>query len=174
MAATTRGVAGGRIGATADAESYAPHGDQAMSETLELLRDKVWAARIAANADDTTYAERLAEFEAANARLVESRKRAHQHVAEAESALRAAAEAHYRVTGEKKPVDGVAIREAVSLEYAAADAVAWAKTAMPQLVHEVLDVKAFDSLPCHNFKTTTCFTSIEFNVKRVSCPSIFR
>jgi hypothetical protein len=117
-----------------------------MSETLELLRDKVWAARIAANADDTTYAERLAEFEAANARLVESRKRAHQHVAEAESALRAAAEAHYRVTGEKKPVDGVAIREAVSLEYAAADAVAWAKTAMPQLVHEVLDVKAFDKV----------------------------
>jgi hypothetical protein len=63
-----------------------------------------------------------------------------------EQALRAAVEAHYKATGEKKPVEGVAIRETVTLKYAEPDAIAWAKGSMPQIVSEKLDAKAFEKV----------------------------
>jgi hypothetical protein len=116
------------------------------NETLVQLREHVRQARAAHDEVRAHYDAGFREWKQDNERLIERVEIARAEQANAEAALRAAAEAHYVATGEKKPVDGVSIRETTALEYDDADAIAWAKTAMPQLVHETLDGKAFEKV----------------------------
>ncbi|MCE2941644.1 MAG: hypothetical protein ACK6DK_09800 [Gemmatimonadota bacterium] len=117
-----------------------------MTQTMEMLRERVRAARIDAAVAGGRVQQVQEDLKATHADLFVARERAEDALAEAEQALRAAAEAHYRETGEKKPCEGVAIRETVMIEYLEPEAIEWAKTAMPQLVSEKLDAKAFEKI----------------------------
>lgn len=116
------------------------------NDTLVQLREHVRQARAAHDEVRAQYDLAFRSFKDQHERLLEKVELARTEQAHAESALRAAAEAHYAATGEKKPVDGVSIRETTTLEYDDADAIAWAKAAMPQLVAETLDGKAFEKV----------------------------
>lgn len=116
------------------------------NDTLVQLREHVRQARAAHDEVRAQYDAAFRAFKDQHERLIERVEIARVEVGHAESALRAAAEAHYTATGEKKPVDGVSIRETTTLAYVDADAIAWAKTAMPQLVAEQLDARAFEKI----------------------------
>ena len=117
-----------------------------MTQTLDLLRERVRVARLNARHRGLEAEAITNDVRRQYAGVYEAAEQANAALAEAEQALRAAAEAHYKATGEKKPVEGVAIRETVTLKYAEPDAIAWAKVSMPQLVSEKLDAKAFEKV----------------------------
>jgi hypothetical protein len=117
-----------------------------MTSALEMLRERVRVARLREAEASARWREIQAGIETAHADVLALRQEAAGELADAEHALRAAAEAHYRETGAKAPVEGVSIRESVVLRYAEADALLWAKATMPGLVVTRLDVKAFEKV----------------------------
>jgi hypothetical protein len=119
---------------------------QAGNATLALLREQVRIARAHFDDLDAQYHAAQEQFEREHETLLTMRETAGREAEEAEAALRAAAEDHYRATGEKKPVAGVSIQERVVVKYNDADALAWAKASMPQLVRETVDARAFEKV----------------------------
>jgi len=69
-----------------------------------------------------------------------------QSLVELDAAIREAAIEDYKVTGNKKPWDGVGIRELTKYDYELADAVAWAKANASMVVYETVDKKKFEKI----------------------------
>lgn len=95
---------------------------------------------------DTVLDEKRRVFEANNADLLSMRKELADLLHTSEAQLRAAAEAHYRETGEKAPAPGVKIQLRTRLRYTISEAVAWAKQTGVAILPERLDEKAFEKI----------------------------
>lgn len=113
---------------------------------LAALRERVRQARAEVETVEGAYRQVQDEFTRQHVHLLETRAEVRQRLEQEELALRSAAEAHYRATGDKKPIDGVTVTETVALEYDETAVREWCRTAMPQLVRETLDVKAFEKV----------------------------
>lgn len=67
-------------------------------------------------------------------------------LSELEASIREAAIADYKVTGNKKPWDGVGIKEMTKYDYELAGAIKWAKENAPMVVFETVDKKKFEKI----------------------------
>ena len=103
--------------------------------------------------------EEIAETEAKMKEMIENVKQSDEYAAmenwliinkqslvELDAAIREAAIEDYKVTGNKKPWDGVGIRELTKYDYELADAVAWAKANASMVVYETVDKKKFEKI----------------------------
>lgn len=117
--------------------------------TIDILRAQVREVA-QRRADRDALAAQLrdvrAAFELSLGDLPARLKGATEAVAMSEDAARKLGEAIYATTGEKKPTDGVAIKETNVYSYDAAQALAWARETHMALVPESLDVKAFEKI----------------------------
>lgn len=86
---------------------------------------------------------KYAEFERANAELLDSKRVVAERLSEAEAELRAAILALYKITGDKKPAQGCGVRVGLRLVYDAAKALEWAKEHGLALS---LDKKSFEAI----------------------------
>lgn len=85
-------------------------------------------------------------FDATIAWLVEEKKANDAETAVAEKEVQALALAHFGATQERKPADGVEIKEFNVISYSAADAFEWAKKSGLALKPESLDEPAFEKI----------------------------
>ena len=69
-----------------------------------------------------------------------------QSLTELETEIKEAALFDFRVTGNKKPFDGVGIREMTRYDYEMVGAVKWAKENAPMVVYETVDKKKFEKI----------------------------
>jgi hypothetical protein len=115
---------------------------QAHQQLQEAVRQVADARRALAESRAVLAAEQAA-FDAMNADLIAAREQANQRVLEAEATCRAIAQAHFEMTGEKKPVAGVEVKEKTTRTITDAEAaLAWARESKIGLVPETFDAKA--------------------------------
>ena len=101
----------------------------------------------------------IAETEAKMKEMVENVKQSDEYQAmenwlainklslsELDANIRYAALVDYRVTGNKKPFDGVGIREITRYVYETEGAIKWAKENAPMVVYETVDKKKFEKI----------------------------
>lgn len=69
-----------------------------------------------------------------------------QSLSELEEEIKEAALFDFQVTGNKKPFDGVGIREMTKFVYEIEGAVQWAKVNAPMVVYETIDKKKFEKI----------------------------
>lgn len=94
---------------------------------LRRLINAVVAARENEAALQTAFREKAAEFETANAELLQNRNAAVDALAQAESVLRGAIRTAFQRTGNKKPAPGCGVRVGIKLVYHEGEALKWAK-----------------------------------------------
>ena len=120
-----------------------------MQTAHEQLREqvrRVAEARRRLAESEAAFAEREQAFTDANAELLAQMKVDTDLVGQAEGTLRALTLAHYEQTKEKKPVEGVQVKEITTLSYSETEALAWAREKRLALKPESLDVKAFEKI----------------------------
>lgn len=117
--------------------------------STDILRQQIAeVARRRAERDEhkARVAALRAQFEADIAPLVEEAQIAAQACSESEEAARQLVVAIYETTGEKKPLEGAAVRVSTKLQYDKEEAFAKAKAMGVAIVPETLDVKAFEKI----------------------------
>jgi len=115
------------------------HAHEQLQEAVRQVAD----ARRTLAESRAALAERQAAFDAANADLIAAREAANQRVVETEATCRAIAQAHFEMTGEKKPVAGVEVKEKTTRTITDPEAaLAWARESKVGLVPETFDAKA--------------------------------
>jgi len=114
-----------------------------MNEQLTQWARNVATTRTALAEMQAEYKERLAEFEAANAGLIESINVLKLNATQFEDELREMALAEYADTGAKKLPHGIGIRVTTKLAYDEAQALEWAKSHGLALK---LDAKSFEKI----------------------------
>lgn len=107
---------------------------------------RVAEARAVSDLANATLKRLRATFEDAHAAEIVAVVESKRAVAEAEATARALAEAHFTVTGEKKPVPGIEVREKKEYDIDETAGLAWAREKGMCLVPEALDVKAVKKL----------------------------
>ena len=119
-------------------------------ERIAELRDLLFA-------DSSVLKMKQDAFLLNNAELLRRVETMRQDLADAEKALRTAAEEHYQATDEKHPAPGVSIRLVTAIAYDATTALAWAKGKGIALA---LDTKAFEALAKHDKSVPATVTQV--------------
>lgn len=117
-----------------------------VTESLAVALRELAVARDHAAAVREVLAGARREFDEANAELIASVSEHAARVAEAEEQVRSLAVVAHDLTGEKKPVPGAEVVIRTTYRYDAADALAWAETALPTAITRTLDTKAIDKI----------------------------
>lgn len=114
-----------------------------MNEQLTQWAGHVAQTRLALAEAQAEYKQRLAEFEAANAGLIENINVLKLNATQFEDELREMALAEFAATGAKKLPHGIGIRVTTKLDYDESKAFEWAKSHGLALR---LDAKAFERI----------------------------